>query len=304
MGKFDLHMHSWYSDDGQYSEKQLVQQCLQQGITMMSITDHNRISANQEAAQLAKENHINYINGIEIDCVFQDTNLHLLGYGFDLDCGELAELEQHFSEQLKVASLKMLEQIQLLGFQIHEEECFALAKEKRHPDIWTAELLAEVLLKKPEYQNHPLLQPYRPDGKRGDQPLVNFYWDYFAQDKPCYVPLVFPTLQQAVELIHRNHGIAIVAHPGVNLNQKEYLLEPLLQQKVDGIEVFSSYHDQKQLQFYHQFAQKNHLLISCGSDYHGKIKPNVQLAGYPMLEGMDLDQIANDFLMACNSMVK
>ena len=37
----DLHMHSYYSDDGEFSPEELVRQCAMSGIRVMSIADHN-----------------------------------------------------------------------------------------------------------------------------------------------------------------------------------------------------------------------------------------------------------------------
>ena len=52
---------------------------------------------------------------------------------------------------------------------------------------------------------------------------------------------------------------------------------------VDGIEVYTSYHRRETAEFYLKFAQENHLLVTCGSDYHGNTKPAVFLscAGQP-----------------------
>ena len=36
----DLHMHSYYSDDGEFSPEELVRQCAMSGIRVMSIADH------------------------------------------------------------------------------------------------------------------------------------------------------------------------------------------------------------------------------------------------------------------------
>ena len=73
----DLHMHSRYSEDGEFTPFELVRQCDKKGIRIMSVTDHNCAKANDEAAETAKKNGITYIPGIEIDCIFRDTNFHL-----------------------------------------------------------------------------------------------------------------------------------------------------------------------------------------------------------------------------------
>ena len=43
----DLHMHSYYSDDGEFSPGELVRQCGMNGIRIMSIADHNSVRANE-----------------------------------------------------------------------------------------------------------------------------------------------------------------------------------------------------------------------------------------------------------------
>ncbi len=91
----DLHMHSRYSDDGEFTPSELVSQCVQKGVHMMSVTDHNCAKANKEAAKAAKAKGIVYIPGIEIDCTFKDTNFHILGYGIDFWSRDFDEIEKN-----------------------------------------------------------------------------------------------------------------------------------------------------------------------------------------------------------------
>lgn len=37
----DLHMHSLYSDDGEFTPGQLVEMCHEAGVKIMAIADHN-----------------------------------------------------------------------------------------------------------------------------------------------------------------------------------------------------------------------------------------------------------------------
>lgn len=100
----DLHMHSRYSEDGEYTPSELVKQCAEKGVRMMSVTDHNCAKANEEAAKAAKEKGIAYIPGIEIDCTFQDTNFHVLGYGIDFWSGDFEAIEKNIDDQSFQAS--------------------------------------------------------------------------------------------------------------------------------------------------------------------------------------------------------
>lgn len=287
----DLHMHSLYSEDGEFTPAQLVEQCAAQGITVMAITDHNSIRANSETARLAKKHGITYIPGIEIDCTFESVGFHVLGYGIDYHSDDFMRIEKNVEKQTIAASAKLLQKTRELGFPITEEDVFAVSRTAHRPEIWTGEIFAEVLLGKPEFAEHPLLAPYRPGGSRSDNPFVNFYWDYYSQGKLCHVEIKYPTMREVIDIIHRNHGIAVLAHPGVNLKGRAHLLEPLLELPFDGIEAFSSYHTAEQADYYCRVADSMQILTTCGSDYHGKTKPSVHLGGYTTVSDIDLRQI-------------
>ena len=54
----DLHMHSYYSDDGEFSPEELVRQCAMSGIRVMSIADHNSVRANDAGRQAEGRNQV------------------------------------------------------------------------------------------------------------------------------------------------------------------------------------------------------------------------------------------------------
>lgn len=272
----DLHMHSRYSDDGEFTPSELIEQCVNKGIRMVSVTDHNCAKANEEAANAATTKGITYIPGIEIDCTYEDTNFHVLGYGIDFQSRDFENIEKNIDAQNHRASLDRLAKTQTLGFEhITKDTLCELSKNNYWQGNWSGEMFAEVLLAMPEYANHPFLKPYRPGGDRSDNPYVNFYWDYYSQNKPCYAKIDYPAMEEIIDIIHQNHGVAVIAHPGVNLKEKEFLLDDIVNLGIDGIEAFSSYHDSKQAEYYYQTAQKNQLFVTCGSDYHGKTKPSI-----------------------------
>ena len=275
--KIDLHMHSYYSDDGEFSPTKLIEKCKENKIKIMSITDHNCARANEEATRVAKENNIIYISGIEIDCTFKGKNFHVLGYGIDYNSKDFIDIEHDIDKQSVNASFKRLYSTQELGFSIAGSDMAEIEKYSYWKGHWTGEMFAEVLLNKEEYIDHPLLKPYRDGGERSDNPYVNFYWDYYSQGKKCYVKIEYPSLEEVVEIIHKNGGKAVLAHPGVNLNECDEILEDILNTKIDGVEAFSSYHEpNKGLNFFN-FSKKNKKFVTCGSDYHGKTKPSVKL---------------------------
>ncbi|MCL2843723.1 MAG: PHP domain-containing protein [Oscillospiraceae bacterium] len=275
----DLHMHSTCSDDGEFTPIQLVQACKAAEIRVMSITDHNSARANAEAKQEAAKLGIRYISGIEMDCRFGEKDLHMLGYGIDETSPDFAEMEAYLFAEEQQASVARLALTRTLGFEVSEAELNAISNLADGTGLWSGEVFGEVLLAKPEYHDHALLRPYRPGGERDDNPFVNFYWDYYAQGRPCYVKVAFPALEEAIEIIHKNGGKAVLAHPGNNLKGQFELFDDIAKTGIDGVEVFCSYHDEKTAQYFYEQAQKHGLIMTCGSDYHGKIKPAVILGG-------------------------
>lgn len=273
----DLHIHSKYSDDGEYEPAELVKQCFDEKINIMSVTDHNCVKANMEAQSTAKEKGIIYIPGIEIDCVYNDINFHILGYGIDFESNDFEQIEKNIKEQNKQASFKRLANTQAMGFDVTEYDMRAMTKGRYWSETWTGEMFAEFLLSKPEYLEHPLLKPYRVGESRSDNPYVNFYWDYYAQGKLCYAKMNYPSVKEIIDIIHNNNGMAVLAHPGVNLKGSEYMFDEIIELGIDGVEVFSTYHSQEQANYFYNKTKEHNLFCTCGSDFHGKIKPAINL---------------------------
>lgn len=269
----DLHMHSYYSDDGEYTPSQLVEMCHKKGIKIMAIADHNSIKAIDEAMLKANELGMKYIPAVEIDCTFEKINLHVVGYGIDYHHADFLALEENVLKQELESSMKKIELTRALGFDVTKEDLNQLSDN----GVYTGEMFAEVLLNKEEYKDNELLKPYRPGGERSDNPYVNFYWDYYAQGKPCYTEIVYPSLQETIELIHRHGGKAVLAHPGNNLKGKFEVFDEMMKLGYDGVECFSNYHSVETVDYFYKKGQEYKIMMTCGSDFHGKTKPAIEL---------------------------
>ena len=270
----DLHMHSQYSGDGEFSPAQLAEQCQAAGITLMAVTDHNSTRAVDETQEAAQTLGIQCISGVELDCRFQGIDLHLLGYGIRHGADIFRVLEEHILSQEKTSSELKLALTNALGFHLSHQDLIPYGGQD---GLYSGELIAEALLHDPRYQEHPLLAPYRPGGPRSDNPYVNFYWDYYAQGKPCYIEIDFPSLADAARVIKETGGIPVLAHPGNNLRERYELFDSIIAAGVEGVEAFSSYHDAATARHFLGAGRRHGLLITCGSDYHGKTKPSVHL---------------------------
>ncbi|WP_163326268.1 PHP domain-containing protein [Draconibacterium mangrovi] len=275
----DLHIHSNYSNDGEFEIADIVTLCKKNGVEFFSITDHNSVKGNKEAALEAEQKGIEFAAGIKIDCNYKGTNLHVLGYHVNWQSEDFARIENADYTKIMDSFGQMVHNLCRLGFVIDAETVLSKAEGK----LPSAELIAEVMLSDPKYYTH-LLLPYMEEGERSDMPYINFYLDYFTQGKPAYVPVQFMDYRDAIRVIRDNRGIPIVAHPGLNLKGQEEVVEELLNDGAAGLEVFNNYHTLNQADYFASLAQKRNCLMTCGSDFHGKNKPLINVGQYQIID--------------------
>ena len=72
----------------------------------------------------------------------------------------------------------------------------------------------------------------------------------------------------------------MIAHPFRTFYQEEERFQYALDCGIDGIEAYSNYHEPFHNQYYEKLAKENHLLITCGSDFHGEKKPSIRMGEY------------------------
>jgi len=273
MGWLDLHMHSNVSIDGEFSPKQLIEDCFKAGVKVVALTDHNSVKGVGEAKLYAKQLGIKLITAIELDCSFRGVNLHVLGYGIDETNDAFGKVEQNVQGQERETSLKRVELVKKMGIYFHYCEVLKLSRN----GILTGEMIAEAALKDDRNKNNLLMRPFYPSGERSDNPYVNFYWDICSSGKKAYVPIKYMSLLEAIDLIYAAGGIPVLAHPGNNVKEDEELLHHIVQAGIAGIEVYSTYHSEEQIEFYKRLAEKYCLIKTLGSDFHGKTKPAIKL---------------------------
>lgn len=289
MGWLDLHMHSDVSNDGEFSPKKLMELCFENNVKVAALADHNSVRGVKDAKFYANKLGIQLIPAIELDCTFRGVDLHVLGYGIDETKNVFNKIEESVETMEREASKKRIDLIKKLGIEFDYDELMKLARN----GVITGEMIAEVALKDDKNKDNPLMKPFYPSGSRDDNPYVNFYWDICARGKEAYVPIEFMNLSKALELIYNSGGIPILAHPGNNVKEDEELLHNIIQSGILGIEVYSSYHSKKQIEFYEKQAEKYNLIKTIGSDFHGKTKPTIKLGG---IEYEKLDELYEVFI--------
>ncbi|PNV61519.1 phosphatase [Clostridium sp. chh4-2] len=275
MSDIDLHMHSNISLDGEFTPDQLAKLCYENHIKTAALTDHNSVRGVDKMKQAAENYGIQIIPGIELDCICEELDLHLLGYGIDITDQRFADNETYILKQKQSNSVQTMDLLLQAGIAFDPEKVMALSRD----GVVIGETIAEVALQDERNFNNPLMKPYYPGGSRSSNPYVNFFWDFCSQGKTAFIPVSYITVEEAIELVRSTGGVSVIAHPGAMVKRDEEKIAYMVECGVTGIEVYSSYHSEDDIRYYREIAEKYHLIQTVGSDFHGKTKPAVRLGG-------------------------
>lgn len=257
----DMHMHTNYSD-GELSPDELINLAIENGIETMAITDHDTIEG-IKTVDKSKYPDIEIINGIELSAKVEKGRMHILGYDIDLENKNLNKKMTELKDNSIDSLLSTMEQIKRdYGIRFNYEDIKEMIN--AHHNLNRVDL-AKLCIK---YGYADTVQ------EAFDKYLIA------ARDKirQTITGLQYP---ECIELILNSGGIPVLAHPkSLELSKKELLilLKDMVNCGLKGIEVYHSSHSKEEMNLYSEIAKEYNLLISGGSDYHGKTaKPDIEI---------------------------
>lgn len=274
MIRADLHNHSEYSSDGEFRVADIVGKCAAGGVDLFSLTDHNTVRGLDEACDGALQAGMEFVPGIEIDCSFEGTDLHLLGYGIDWKSPDFRTLEETVAAEVMASFGETVGKLRRLGFAVDEQTVLAAAAGK----LPTMELIAEVMLSDPACDT-PLLGSL-PGGRRARRyALYQLLPRLRRAGQARFRPGGIYELPRRVELV-RDNGASGGRASRTQPAGRERIVEKLLERGAEGLEVFNNYHDDRQIAYFAPLVRRRGTLMTCGSDFHGKTKPLIHVGRF------------------------
>jgi predicted metal-dependent phosphoesterase TrpH len=250
--RIDLHTHSEVSD-GTDTPTQLVAAAAQAGLATIALTDHDTFAGIDEAVAAGEVYGVRVLPGVEISTELNGISVHLLGYGADPNEAGLAAALEELRRSRAARTPQMLAALAALGMPID-------------PEILREEVGESPSVGRPHIADAMIRQGYL--ANRGEA-----FDGYLAVGGPAYVPRFHTPLPQAIDLIHRAGGVAVIAHPWSRQSWQvldEQALSGLaLEHRLDGIEVDHHDHDAETRAKLRQIADRVGLLATGSSDYHG-----------------------------------
>jgi predicted metal-dependent phosphoesterase TrpH len=262
MRAIDLHTHSNCSD-GTLSVKELMDYAHKKDLAAIALTDHDTVDGLDEALSYSKEMYpdMEVIPGIEFSTVNEGKDLHIVGLYIDHHDSAFTERLQGFVDSRTNRNIEM---------------CRKLREEAGIP-ITYEELVSsfpKAVITRAHYAKFMVDRGYV-------NSRAEVFDRYIGDHCPYYVPREKILPEDAISIILNNGGVPIFAHPilcHLSDARLEALVKRLREAGLVAIEaIYSPYEarDERQIK---ELAKKYDLLISGGSDFHGKNKPKIDLA--------------------------
>ncbi len=244
--KIDLHLHSYVSD-GQLSPTQLMEAARAGGLNMVALTDHDTAAGVAEAREAADRLGLEFIPGIELSTRHGESEFHVLGYGID---PESDAMRAHQTSSV----VGRTERMQAMVGRLHE-----LGVRVTFDEVLSAAGPAESL-------GRPHLA--RALLARGHTRYYGEAFSRFISDGgPAFVSQGFPEVGEAVRTIHDAGGLAVWAHPPLDLFEAH--IPEFRAVGLDGVECFRPGTLPLDIQWLEGITRNLGLFPTGGSDWHG-----------------------------------
>jgi len=244
--KYDLHLHTTASD-GRLTPSELVALALEEGLEVISVTDHDSVGGVEEAVAAAgSRGKITVIPGVEINTDLATGELHVLGYFIDYMDEDLVASLANIRESRVGRAQKMVEKLRQLGMPVEWQRVQDLAKGESicRPHI------AQAMLEK----------GYVSDEKEA-------FEKYIGRNGPAYFGREKVGPADAVGIVKKAGGIPVLAHPA-DIANADNIIVGLKAAGLVGLEAYYGQYDSKTVRRCVKMAARHSLLTTGGTDYH------------------------------------
>ena len=253
--KTDLHIHTNYSD-GVFSPEKIVDTAIDVGLQVIALTDHDNVLSYKVATDYlkkeGKEDKLQIIQGVEINTLYINYEIHILGYFMDTENSD-------FKNLLKVQQHARVKQT---------KEIISLLAKKEGIKIKFEDIKKQVA------EGGSIGRPHIAKAitsAGGTHSIMDAYAKYIHDDSPVYVPRKTVSPQDAVEIIYDAGGVPVIAHPH-DLDIAESLIKELMNYGLRGIEAYHRKHSPACVEYFSSMAEELGLIVTGGSDFHA---PNI-----------------------------
>lgn len=275
----DLHVHSTASD-GSLTPRELVYYAAEKQLSAIALTDHDTVSGLAEAIAASHHAGIELIPGVEMSCVWEGTEIHILGYFVDTGSPALQDGLSWFRRMRDERNETILDNLAEDGILLTEEELRA-----GDPDtVITRAHFARLLMEKGYVRD-------RKEAFAG-------YLAYGGKYVPTKDEL---TPERVMQMFYNGRIWPSLAHPVQYHLDEDSLVQLIAELKAMGLRGIEAWHSSQSWQDtarLQTIARLSGLIPTGGSDFHGSSKPDVEIGtgrGNLKIQERVLDAIKEDY---------
>lgn len=217
------------------------------GLSLIALTDHDTAAGVTDAIDAARDLPLTVVPGIEISTRLGEHELHILGYFIDVGADTIIAHQEASLIRRTRRMERMVERLQEMDIPISFDEVAEAAGPAR--SIGRPHLARALLA-------------------GGHTRYYGEAFERYISDRgPAFVAEAFPTPADAIETIHAAGGIAVWAHPPMDLFAE--LLPAFLQWDADGIECYRPNNAPEDVLVLERATRELGLIPTGGSDWHG-----------------------------------
>jgi len=254
----DLHCHSLFSD-GTNTPEELVALAEQGGLTALALTDHDTTDGLERFMAAGKESTVETLAGIELSAELGETPLHILGYGFDPSNAPLQAALAWVREGRTERNVQILKKLNTLGYNLTYEDI----RKHSADDLIGRPHFAAALIEKGHFKHKNKV-----------------FKQLLGKNCAAYVDRRRLSPTECLNVIRAAGGVPVVAHPAqmrLTRNKLRRLIKKLVEQGLGGLEVWHPSHPPHQVQAFERICEEFDLIATGGSDFHGKLTPDLSL---------------------------
>ncbi|MGP0628093.1 PHP domain-containing protein [Nitrospina sp. 32_T5] len=261
--KFEIHMHSNYSD-GEFSPTRLVDIARNNGVSILSLTDHDTFSGIPEFIDAGDKAGLIVFPGIEMTVKYGDLQLHVLGYFKDL-----ASIRSALWDRVETMKAQREERMRTMIDKLNSVVPDRFQGQITFENVQKA---AEGVLARPHLAREMVrLGIVKHTGEAFEKYLVQ----YNVQRENIHV-------DEALKLMRESGGVPVIAHPGertyalhrpdkgIGFDDIPPRLEELKAMGLMGLEAIYPYHEKTgKVDFFLKLAEDHGMIATGSRDFHG-----------------------------------
>ena len=244
----DFHTHSAASD-GALSASDLIERAAKEGVSRLALTDHDTVRGYLSVYQESPPG-LDLISGVELSCQWGRVGIHVVGLGFQVQAADMKAHLVVLDAARKDRAERIAHRLERAGMQGALEGALAVA--------------GDAQIGRPHFARWMVLAGHVASEQEA-------FKRFLGSGKPGDISILWPSLQDTVEVITRSGGVAVLAHPlhyRMTATRLRALADAFCEAGGGAIEVINGRPKAGDVEQLWRLASDRNVRVSVGSDFH------------------------------------